>query len=270
MVDDDYMLEILESAAPAAPSADAALDELRPRMRRAERRRLAMRGSAALVVLVVLGGLASQTTSKGTSRDLRVGGTDTTAVIESTTTSVAPSTTVAGSGAEDAAPPGLAPPSDDADVPASGSRSGLSGVPAVGAADPTAAPARPAPNQATTNRTPGGRASAPTNAAAGAAPDAGTAQGAPHVTTFGSQAGTVEVTYTDTSMNLESVSPLPGWSVGTTEAGDAVIEVTFESESGEQAAVDVQVHLDGGVPVVGADDETVDDVGDVVGGVTGS
>ncbi len=213
-----------------------------------------MRGSAALVVLVVLGGLASETTSKGTSRDLRVGGTDTTAVIESTSTSVAPSTTVARSGAEDAAPPGLAPPADDADAPASGSRSGLSGVPAVGAADPTAAPARPAP----------------TNAAAGAAPDPATAQGAPHVTTFGSQAGTVEVTYTDTSMNLESVSPLPGWSVGTTEAGDAVIEVTFESESGEQAAVDVEVHLDGGVPVVGADDETVDDVGDVVGGVTGS
>jgi len=214
-----------------------------------------MRGSAALVVLVVLGGLASQITATGTSHDLRVGGTDTTAVIESTTTSVAPSTTAARSGAEDAAPPGLAPPSDDADAPASGSRSGLSGVPAVGATDPTVAPARPA---------------APANAAAGAAPDAITAQGAPHVTTFGSQAGTLEVTYTDTSMNLESVSPLPGWTVGTTEAGDAVIEVTFESESGEQAAVDVEVHLDGGVPVVGPGDETVDDVGDVVGGVTGS
>jgi hypothetical protein len=60
-------------------------------------------------------------------------------------------------------------------------------------------------------------------------------------------------------MSIESVSPLPGWSVGATEAGAAAIQVTFESESGEAAAVDVEVHLDDGVPVVGATDETVEE-----------
>jgi hypothetical protein len=260
MVDDDYMLEILESAAPPLPSADVALDELRPRIRRARRRRAAMRGSAALVVLVVLGGLVSQTTSSQSSRELRVGEADTTAVIESSTTSVAPSTTVARSGGPGAAPAAVDTPDvgNDAPVGASGSRAGLSGTPPVAAASPNVATAHPAPNPAT-NRAAGGRSAAAPNAATGAAAGGGTASGAPHVTTFGSQAGTVEVVYTDTSMSIESVSPLPGWSVGATEAGAAAIQVTFESESGEAAAVDVEVHLDDGVPVVGATDETVEE-----------
>ncbi len=275
MVDDGYMLEILESAAPPLPSAAVALDELRPRIRRARRRRAARRGSAALVVLVVLGGLVSQTTSSQPSRELRVGETDTTAVIESSTTSVAASTTVARSGGDGAASAGVGAPDVDNDAPvgASGSRAGLSGTPPVAAASPNAATAHPAPNPAATNRAAGGRSAAAPNAATGAAAGGGTASGAPHVTTFGSQAGTVEVVYTDTSMSIESVSPLPGWSVGTTEAGDAAIQVTFESESGEVAAVDVEVHLDDGVPVVGAADETVEetlggagDLPDLVGG----
>lgn len=277
MVDDAYMLEILESAAPSPPSADVALEELRPRIRRARRRRAAMRGSAALVVLVVLGGVASQTTSSGTSRDLRVGGTDSTAVIESTTTSVAPATTVARSGAEDTTPPGApgaaTPDGAAAQQPAeSASSARIGGAPHVGDASSNGVAVGPASSPAATNRAPGGRSST-ANSGAGAAAGGGTAPGAPHVTTFGSQAGTVEVAYTDTSMKVESVSPLPGWSVGTTEAGDAAIQVTFESESGEEAAVDLEVHLDGGVPVVGAADETVDeavegagDVPDVVAG----
>jgi len=221
-----------------------------------------MRGSAALVVLVVLGGLVSQTTSSQPSRELRVGEADTTAVIESSTTSVAPSTTVARSGGDDAAAPAAVDTPDvdnEAPVGASGSRVGLSGIPPVAAASPNAATAHPAPNQAATNRAAGGRSAAAPNAATGTAAGGGTASGAPHVTTFGSQAGTVEVVYTDTSMSIESVSPLPGWSVATTEAGDAAIQVTFESESGEVAAVDVEVHLDDGVPVVGAADETVEE-----------
>lgn len=275
MVDDDYTLEILESAAPPLPSADVALEELRPRIRRARRRRAAMRGSAALVVLVVLGGLVSQTTSSQPSRELRVGETGTAAVIESSTTSVSPSTTVARSAGDGATPAGVGTPDvdDDAPVGASGSRSGPSGPPPVGAESPNAATAHPAPDQAATNRPAGGRSSTAPQSATGAAAGGGTAAGAPHVTTFESQAGTVEVVYTDTSMNIESVSPLPGWSVGTTEAGDAAIQVTFESESGEAAAVDVEVHLDDGVPVVGATDETVDetlsgaaDPPDLVGG----
>jgi hypothetical protein len=53
--------------------------------------------------------------------------------------------------------------------------------------------------------------------------------------------------------------------VGTTEAGDSSIQVTFESESGDEQPVDVEVHLDDGVPVAGAGKETVEET--VEGGV---
>ena len=256
MVDDDYMLEILESAAPPLPSADVALEELRPRIRRARRRRAAMRGSAALVVLVVLGGLVSQTTSSQPSRELRVGETGTTAVIESSTTSVAPSTTVARSAGDGATPAGVGTPDVDGDAPVRGhpARARVRVAPRRSAPRARTRPRRIRP-RIRRRRTAPQAAGRPRRPKPRRARLRAAAQqpGAPHVTTFESQAGTVEVVYTDTSMNIESVSPLPGWSVGTTEAGDAAIQVTFESESGEAAAVDVEVHLDDGVPVVGAD-----------------
>jgi hypothetical protein len=276
MIDDDYMLEILERAAPVPPSADVALEELRPRIRRARRRRAAMRGSAGLVVLVVLGGLVSQTRTDPTSRNVRVGSSDTTAVIESTTTSVAPSTTLAKDDGEDAAPPSTVAASDQLAAAPAG-ESGVGGRasgPAPAGATPSSsvAPAR-AGAQPAANRAPASRPAATPKPAA-SAPGGGTAPGAPQVTTFGSQAGTVEVVYTDTSMNLASVSPLPGWSVGTTESGDTGIQVTFESESGDEQAVDVEVHLDGGVPVVGAVEDTVEETvegaDDVVNVIAGS
>jgi hypothetical protein len=275
MVDDDYMLEFLESAAPPPPSPDVALEALRPRIRRAHRRRAAMRGSAALVVMVVLGGLASQTISNQTSRDVRVRGTDSTAEIESTTI-VAPPTTVSGLDDGGALPqtPGAMPAGGAA---VHGAESGSSGrvgsSPQVGAAGAVPPAGAPAQNPAAA-RAPGARTSAAPKPATGAPAAGGTASGA-QVTTFGSQGGTVEVTYTDTALSIESVSPLPGWSVGATaEVGGASVQVTFESESGEQAAVGVEVHLDGGVPVVGAVEDTVDETlegaGDITGLVTGS
>jgi hypothetical protein len=98
--------------------------------------------------------------------------------------------------------------------------------------------------------------------------------GTPQVTAFESGAGTVEVQYTDTSMSLASVSPLPGWEVSATAAEAASIQVTFQPESGDGQAIDVEVHLDSGLPVVGpvedTVEETVEGAEDVLGVITGS
>ena len=58
-MEDDYLLELFQRAAGDEPAAPEALAVLRPRIRRAQRRRAAVRGGAGLVVLVVLEGLIS-------------------------------------------------------------------------------------------------------------------------------------------------------------------------------------------------------------------
>ena len=72
--------------------------------------------------------------------------------------------------------------------------------------------------------------------------------GAPQVTSFDAQGGTVEVNYTESSMSLGVVSPSPGWSIANTQSDGESIQVTFAQQSGGNP-VDVDVHLDGGKPV---------------------
>ncbi len=169
-----------------------------------------MRGSAVLAVLVVLGGVVSRNTHEP-SRDVRVGGSGTTAAIEPTTTAAppAPSTTLAAAAGVGAGAP-RAPVA--ADPPrAAGSAVGAGGAAVSGEVAPSSA--APAPSIA---------AAKPKNVAK-AAPSASQAPGtsappAAQVTSIDGQAGSIEVQYTDTSMILHAVSPLPGWSVADTES----------------------------------------------------
>ena len=259
MVEDEYLAEIFERAAGESPSASDALAQVRPRIRRAHRRRAAMRGSAALVVLVVLGGVISKTTTQP-SQHVQVGDAGTTAAIESTSTSVTPSPTLAPARSPQNAP---GPPVTTATSGAAGGGDGRAAAPA-----PTNAPAASAAPSPQSGAKPAATKPAAAKPAAGtpatSAPAAGAASAPPpQVTSFDGQAGTIEVQYTDTSMNLHSVSPSPGWSVADTKSDGATIEVTFEQESGG-GAVDIAVHLDGdGTPVV-------DDLGAGVSSLTGS
>jgi hypothetical protein len=260
MVEDDYLLEIFERAAGDPPSARAALEQLRPRIRRAHRRRAVMRGSAGLVVLVVLGGLLSQTTSQP-SQHVRVGDTGTTAAIDSTSTSLAPSTTL-----EAPEPPQTPAASVTTIVSGTAGDGGGSGsataAPATSTAAPSSAPASAPAKPAATKPATKSPASAPAGGSAGSPSVA-----APQVTSFDGQGGSVEVQYTDTSMNLQAVSPSPGWSVADTKSDGASIEVTFQSDDG--SATGIEVHLDdAGRPTVDTPVEPVGD--DVANGLAGS
>ncbi len=251
---DDHILELLERAAGEPPSASRALAHLRPRIRRAHRRRAAVRGGAGLVALVVVGSLVSSTTSH-TSRDVRVGGSGTTAAIESTTTTAepldSPPTTL---GAESAAP---APPAADA--------------PAGRAEQDAAAPSSATPHagnavEGATNRAPASgpapstvtRQSTVTHTQSSAAPAAAAPAGPTQVTSFDAQGGSIEVHYSESSMTLSGVNPSPGWSIAETKSDGASIQVTFEQESGDGDPVGIGVHLDEGVPVVDQAAETAD------------
>ena len=245
-MEDDYLLDLFERAAGDEPSAPQALAALRPRIRRAQRRRAALRGGAGLVVLVVIGGLISSTTTHQ-SRDVRVGGSGTTAAVESTTTtyaaptSLAPHQAVVPQGAPEASP------TTTIARPGSGGSGG-------GPAGPQSPAATPAPHAAT--NVVGSSKGAGTGQASGAGAissatsvvSSSSVGGAPQVTSFDAQGGTVEVNYTESSMSLGVVSPSPGWSIANTQSDGESIQVTFAQQSGGNP-VDVDVHLDGGKPV---------------------
>lgn len=261
--DDEFIAELFERAAGDAPSAGEALARVRPRIRHAHRRRAAMRGSAGLIALVALGGLVSRTTHQPSER-VRVGDTGTTAVAESTSTSVSPSSTLP----SEVGP--QTPPAAPATTVASNPAATIGGPAAApqSAAPQRAAPtsvaaAKPAPTAKSPATTaPKAPASTSTASVAGASPSAPP----PQVTSFDGQGGTVEVKYTDTSMEVESVSPSPGWSVADTKSDGASIEVTFQSDNGSNTGI--EVHLDAaGRPTV---DTPADPVDDVVNGLTGS
>ena len=245
-MEDEYLLTLFEQAAGVEPSAPQALAALRPRIRRAHRRRAAFRGGASLVVLVVLGGLISSTTTHQ-SRDVRVGGSGTTAAVESTTTTDSAPTSLP---AHEAVVPQGAP---DAPPTTTIARRGSGGT-GGGALGPESPAATPDPH--TVSKVAGSSKAAGTGQAS--APDAVTSPtsvvssasvvGAPQVTSFGAQGGTVEVNYTESSMSLGAVSPSPGWSIANTQYDGESIQVTFAQESGGDP-VDVDVHLDGGKPV---------------------
>jgi hypothetical protein len=256
MVEDDYILEIFERAAGDPPSASVALEELRPRIRRAHRRRAAMRGSAALVVLVLLGGLVSNTTSHP-SREVRVGGVDTTVAFDSTTT-VAPSTTV---------PTPAAGHGGSSSAGATRSGDELAGVPGgeevAGAQAHKRESATPAPNVeptsangSTPSTPPSGQASSGGAVTSMSASESTPSSPAPQTTSFDGEGGTIEVQYTETSMNLAAVLPSPGWSVAQTKLDGQDIAVSFVSESGNGNSDDINVHLDGGAPSVDSPPDT--------------
>ncbi len=257
MVEDEYLAEIFERAAGESPSASDALAQVRPRIRRAHRRRAAMRGSAALVVLVVLGGVISKTTTQP-SQHVQVGDAGTTAAIESTSTPVAPSTTLAPPQAPQNAPDALVTTVESGGVGG--------GNKAAAAPEATSASASPAPSPQSGAK-PAAAAKPPASTPATSSPaSAQSSTPPPQVTSIDGQAGSIEVQYTDTSMILHSVSPLPGWSVADTESDGASIHVTFEQESGDSNPVDIAVHLgDDGRPEVDNGATTAD-----VSGLTGS
>lgn len=259
MVEDDvFIAELFERAAGDVPSATEALARVQPRIRRAHRRRAVVRGSAGLIVLVVLGSLVSRTTHQPSER-VHVGDASTTVPIDSSNSSVAPSTVLPHAAEPQTPPAALATTvaSDPAQVAGGGAAvaphaSPAPTAPVTSAAGAKAAPAKPP-------------ASAPTTAApAPAAPSSSALP--PQVTSFDGQGGTVEVKYTDTSMDIESVSPSPGWSVADTKSDGASIEVKFES--GDGSATGIEVHLDAdGKPSV---DTPIDPVDDAVNALTGS
>ena len=260
MVEDDvFIAELFERAAGDVPSATEALARVQPRIRRARRRRAVMRGSAGLIVLVVLGSLVSRTTHQPSER-VHVGDAGTTVPIDSSNASVAPSTVVSHA-AEPQTPP-AAPATTVASNPAQVAGGGAAAAAPHGSPAPTAPLTSAAGAKAAPPKPP---ASAPTTAApAPAAPSS--AAPPPQVTSFDGQGGTVEVKYTDTSMDIESVSPSPGWSVADTKSDGASIEVKFES--GDGSATGIEVHLDsGGRPTV---DTPIDPVDDAVNALTGS
>ena len=260
MVEDEYIAELFERAAGDTPAASEALARVRPRIRRAHRRRAVMRGSAGLAVLVVLGGLISQTTDQP-SQHVQVGDTATTEAIESTTTSIAPSTTL---------PAEPQSPAADVTAVASG-ESGFSGGSGSGSTAPAAPTSASAPSSAPAAASPAKPTAAkPATTAPANTPASGSggspAAASPQVTSFDGQGGSVEVQYTDTSMNLQAVSPSPGWSVADTKSDGASIEVTFQSNDG--SATGIEVHLDdAGRPTVDTPAAPVDDVAN---GLTGS
>ena len=268
-MEDDYLHELFERAAGDEPSAPEALAVLRPRIRRAQRRRATVRGGAGLVVLVVLGGLISSTTTDQ-SRDVRVGGSGTTAVVESTTTSVSAPTSVA---AEAFVPGGepQASPTTTIARPAPGGE-GIGGGTGRGAAAPQSPAASPEPHTANKIIV-ASKAAGPGQASAAGAVSSPTSVtqtsssggGAPQVTSFDAQGGSVEVSYTDSSMSLGVVSPSPGWSIANTQSNGDSIQVTFAQESGGDP-VDVDVHLDGGKPVADSGDTASTDVSTPAGG----
>jgi hypothetical protein len=266
MVEDDYILEIFERAAGDPPSARAALEQLRPRIRRAHRRRAVMRGSAALVVLVVLGGLVSSTTSHP-SREVRVGGTATTVAFDSTTT-VAPSTTLPtpAAGHDGSSSADGSTPSGER---AAGVRAGDE-VTGTQVKDRESAPHAPSAESAPANgstaaRPPSSRAStdgAETSTSSESTPSSP----APQTTSFDGEGGTVEVQYTETSMNLSAVLPSPGWSVAQTKVDGSDIVVSFVSQAGSGDSDDINVHLDGGAPVVESPPDTAPAADQLSGG----
>jgi len=260
MVEDDaFIAELFERAAGDVPSATEALARVQPRIRRAHRRRVVVRGSAGLIVLVVLGSLVSRTTHQPAER-VRVGDEGTTVPVDSSNSSVVPSTAVPHA-AEPQTPP-AAPATTVASAPAQVAGGGAAVAPHGSPAPTTpvssaAAGAKAAPPKPT--------ATAPTTAAPAATAPSSSAP-PPQVTSFDGQGGTVEVKYTDTSMDIESVSPSPGWSVADTKSDGASIEVKFES--GDGSATGIEVHLDaGGRPTV---DTPIDPVDDAVNALTGS
>jgi len=263
MVEDEYVIDILDRAGGELPSAKEALADLKPRIRRAHRRRAALRGSAALVALVLLGSLVSSVT-KDPSHDVRVGSTGTTAAVDPTTTSVAPSTTV---GAVHAAEPQTGPPTT---APGPASSGGAEGARAPGgggagtgdAAGVAPAPARAEPSSASHPASNAGAGKQASGSGATSTSVVTSSSPAPQTTSFDAQAGTIEVQYTDNSMNLSSVLPSPGWSVAETKSDGSNIEVSFVPESGDGDSQDISVHLDGGEPVA--------DTPDTAGQITGS
>ena len=260
MVEDDvFIAELFERAAGDVPSATEALARVQPRIRRAHRRRAVVRGSAGLIVLVVLGSLVSRTTHQPSER-VHVGDAGTTVPIDSSNSSVA---AVDGGAARSRTADSARRARHDGRV-RTRRRSQAAGQPPRRTArlhrlrqSPLLAGAKAAP--------PKPPASAPTTAApAPAAPSSSAPP--PQVTSFDGQGGTVEVKYTDTSMDIESVSPSPGWSVADTKSDGASIEVKFES--GDGSATGIEVHLDaGGRPTV---DTPIDPVDDAVNALTGS
>ena len=251
MVEDEYLLDLFERAAGDAPSASDALAELRPRIRSARRRRAAVRGGASLVVLVLLGSVISSTTTHD-SKDVRVGGSDTTAVVDSTSTTVRAPTSVARADGEVPAGASAASPASPTTVarPRPGGAGG-----GRGSAAP--APARPTEQQQVTKVVVASKGGAPGHAPSASTTSAQTSVvqssssvggGTPQVTSFDAQGGTVEVKYTDSSMALGAVSPSPGWSIADAQATDDEIQVTFSQASGGDP-VDVDVHMDDGKPV---------------------
>ena len=265
MVEDDYLLEIFERAAGDPPSAREALEQLRPRIRRAHRRRAVIRGSTALVALVVLGGLVSNTTSHP-SRDVRVGSTGTTATFDSTTT-VAPSTTVPAPGRGQDGSPSVDPP-----TPSGEPSGGVSGGDRVAGRQvqnrETATPgptAEPSAKGSTAPKPPSSRDST-SGAVTTTSGSVSTGSPAPQTTTFDGEGGTIEVQYTDTSMSLSSVLPSPGWSVAKTKLDGSNIEVSFVPESGSGDSNDINVHLDGGEPVVDRPPDTTASADQLSGG----
>ncbi|HMK13191.1 MAG TPA: hypothetical protein VK461_16505, partial [Acidimicrobiales bacterium] len=234
MVEDEYVIEILDRAGGELPSAKEALAHLTPRIRRAHRRRAALRGSAALVALVVLGGIVSSAT-KDPSRDVRVGSTGTTAAADSSTTSVAPSTTLGA--VREAEPQTGSPTTASGAAPSSGSGGGTgTGGGGGGATASEATAARPAPARPSTANHAGNGVGSSKGVTAGAVTSTSvvtSSSPAPQTTSFDAQAGTIEVQYTDSSMNLSSVLPSPGWSVAETKSDGSNIEVSFVPESGD-------------------------------------
>jgi hypothetical protein len=256
--DDEFIAELFERAAGDGPNATEALARVQPRIRRAHRRRAVLRGSAGLVVLVVLGSLVSRTTHQPSER-VHVGDAGTTVPIDSSATSAAPSTTVPHV-AEPQTPPAAPVTTVNANPAQSASGEAAAAPhssPAPSASEAPAAGAKPP------SKLPAGAPTTPAPAPAAGAPPASAPP--PQVTSFDGQGGTVEVKYTDTSMDIASVSPSPGWSVADTKSDGASIEVKFES--GDGSATGIEVHLDaGGKPIVDTPIDPVDDVGNALTG----
>jgi hypothetical protein len=264
IVEDEYLLELFERAAGDPPSAPDALEVLRPRIRRARRRRTAFRGGAGLVALVVLGSVLSSTTTRP-SRDVRVGGSATTAVVDSTPTTVSAPTSIAVAGA--LVPGGAPEPSPTTTVARSGpGGGGGEGGDAVHLQPPPAAPQTQTASKAVVSKGAGpGHPSGPSSTSTVTSIVYSQSGGAPQVTSFDAQGGTVEVKYTDSSMSLGEVSPSPGWSIAATQSNGDTIEVTFAQDSGGDP-VAVDVHLDAGKPTTDDSDSPSVDASVSIGG----
>ena len=226
-------------------------------------------GSAALVVLVLLGGLVSNTTSHP-SREVRVGGTGTTVAFDATTTTtVAPSTTLptpaAGHDGSSTADGSTRSGERAAGVPGSGE---VAGTQVRDRESATRAPsAEPAPANGSMAVKPPSQEASTDGAVASTSASASTPSSpAPQTTSFDGEGGTVEVSYTDSSMSLGAVSPSPGWSVAQTRLDGSDIVVSFVSQSGGGDSDDVKVHLDGGAPVVDSPPDTAPAADQLPGG----